>query len=122
LQKRADSIGLLLNNTTYKAAESQQVLVDLNPALRTAPVASEISSREKIMLATIFAEVVKNLELAKFTLSQEIPVIQVVDSSFFPLKKEKESKLVWTISLGLLAGLMAIFYLLATRWWKLTMK
>ncbi|MFN5418964.1 MAG: hypothetical protein ACK487_01305, partial [Sphingomonadales bacterium] len=35
LQKRADSIGLLLNNTTYKAAESQQVLVDLNPALRT---------------------------------------------------------------------------------------
>jgi hypothetical protein len=122
LQKRADSIGSLLNSTTYKAAASQQALVDVNPALRTIPVASEISSREKMMLATIFAEVVKNLELAKFTLSQEMPVIQVVDNSFFPLKKEKESKVAWTLLGGLIAVLMAIIYLLAARWWKHAIK
>jgi hypothetical protein len=122
LQKRADSIGSLLNSTTYKAAASQQALVDVNPALRVIPVASEISSREKMMLATIFAEVVKNLELAKFTLSQEMPVIQVVDNSFFPLKREKESKVAWTLLGGLIAVLMAIIYLLAARWWKHAIK
>ena len=118
LQKRADSIGALLNNTTYSAAAAQQVLVDVNPAFRTAPVSAEISTRQKMMLATIFGEVVKNLELAKFTLSQETPVIQVVDKSYLPLKKEKESRLKGLLLGGVLAGFLSIVYLLARRWWK----
>jgi hypothetical protein len=122
LQKRADSLGALLNNTTYKAAAAQQSLIDVNPALRTAPVASEISSREKVMLATIFAEVVKNLELAKFTLSQETPVIQIVDNSYFPLRKESESKLVWMILSGMLGVFFSAAYLLAARWWQHVIK
>jgi hypothetical protein len=118
LQKRADSLGALLNRNTYSAAAAQQVLVDVNPALRTAPVSAEISTREKMMIATIFGEVVKNLEFAKFTLQQETPVIQVVDRSYLPLKKEKESKLKALLLGGILAGFLAICYLLAKRWWK----
>lgn len=118
LQKRADSIGALLNNTTYSAAAAQQVLVDVNPAFRTAPVNAEISTRQKMMLATIFGEVVKNLELAKFTLSQETPVIQVVDKSYLPLKKEKESRLKGLLLGGFLAGFLTILFLLARRWWQ----
>ena len=48
LQDKADSLVALLNNRTYTAASTQQQLIDVNPALRTAPVAAEISSREKI--------------------------------------------------------------------------
>jgi hypothetical protein len=118
LQKRADSLGALLNRNTYSAAAAQQSLVDINPALRTAPVSAEIMSREKMMIATIFAEVVKNLELAKFTLQQETPVIQVVDRSYLPLQKEKESKLKGLLLGGILAGFLTVGFLLARRWWK----
>jgi hypothetical protein len=92
LQDKADSLSLVLNNKTYRAASSQQNLVDMNPGVRTAPIEAEINTREKSMAATLFAEVVKNLELSKTLLSQETPVIQIVDQSRFPLQKEKPSK------------------------------
>ena len=116
LQLKADSLAALLNNKTYAAAASQQSLVDANPALRTAPIASEISSREKTMAATIFAEVVKNLELSKTILNQETPVIQLVDQSSLPLPKEKTSKPKSLISGGFLASFLAVAYLLAQVW------
>jgi hypothetical protein len=120
LQLKADSLAALLNNKTYAAAASQQALVDANPALRTAPIASEISSREKTMAATIFAEVVKNLELSKTILNQETPVIQLVDQSTLPLPKEKVSKLKSLVTGGFLAGFLAIAFLLAQVWIKKT--
>lgn len=116
LQYKADSLAALLNNKTYAAAASQQSLVDANPALRTAPIASEITSREKTMAATIFAEVVKNLEISKTILNQETPVIQMVDQSTFPLPKERVGKLKSLILGGLLAGFFIILYLLAQKW------
>jgi len=116
LQYKADSLAALLNNKTYAAAASQQSLVDANPALRTAPIASEITSREKTMAATIFAEVVKNLEISKTILNQETPVIQMVDQSTFPLPKERVGKLKSLILGVLLAGFFIILYLLAQKW------
>ncbi|MFZ9695960.1 MAG: lipopolysaccharide biosynthesis protein, partial [Chitinophagaceae bacterium] len=60
----------------------------------------------------------KNLELAKFTLQQETPVIQVVDRSYLPLQKEKESKLKGLLLGGILAGFLTVGFLLARRWWR----
>jgi hypothetical protein len=119
LQAKADSLAAVLNNKTYAAASSQQSLVDANPALRTAPIASEISSREKTMAATIFAEVIKNLEVSKTILNQETPVIQLVDQSTFPLPKEKVSKLKSPLFGGILAGFLVVLYLLAQKWIRL---
>ena len=116
LQLKADSLAALLNNKTYVAAASQQSLVDANPALRTAPIASEISSREKTMAATIFAEVVKNLEMSKTILNQETPIIQMVDQSTLPLPKEKVSKLKSLIAGGFLASFLIILFLLGNKW------
>ena len=116
LQLKADSLAALLNNKTYAAAASQQSLVDANPALRTAPIASEISSREKTMAATIFAEVVKNLEMSKTILNQETPIIQMVDQSTLPLPKEKVSKRKSLIAGGLLAAFLIILFLLGNKW------
>ncbi len=118
LKLRADSLAALLNNKTFVAATKQQALVDANPALRSAPIASEISVRDKAMIATIFAEVVKNLELSKTLLSQETPVIQLVDQSMLPLKREKVSKLKYLLTGGFLAGFFIVIYLLAKRWIK----
>ena len=116
LQLKADSLAALLNNKTYAAASSQQSLVDANPALRTAPIASEISSREKTMAATIFAEVIKNLEVSKTILNQETPVIQIVDQSTFPLPKEKVSKIKSPLIGAFLAFFLACCYILAQKW------
>ena len=116
LQLKADSLADLLNNKTYAAAASQQSLVDANPALRTAPIASEISSREKTMAATIFAEVVKNLEISKTILNQETPVIQMVDQSTFPLPIEKVSKLKALVIGGIMGSFLFVLYLLAQKW------
>jgi hypothetical protein len=116
LQIKADSLSAILNNKTFAAATSQQSLVDANPALKTVPIASEISSREKTMAATIFAEVVKNLEISKTILSQETPVIQMVDQSTFPLPKVKVSKLKSLIIGGFLASFLVFLYLLAAKW------
>jgi hypothetical protein len=116
LQRRADSLGALLNDKTYRAASSQQTLVDINPALKTAPIVAEISTREKSMIGTIFAEVVKNLEIAKSVLSQETPAIQLVDQSTFPLEKIKISKLKTMFTWGLFFSLLYITWILISRW------
>lgn len=118
LQTKADSLAAVLNNKTYAAGSSQQTLVDINPALRTAPVAFEISTREKTMAATIFAEVIKNLEVSKTILNQETPVIQMVDKSTFPLQQEKVGKLKSLLIGGFLAAVLFVLYLLLQKWIK----
>jgi hypothetical protein len=118
LQRRADSLAALLNDKTYRAASSQQVLVDINPALKIAPIVAEISTREKSMIGTIFAEVVKNLEIAKSVLSQETPAIQLVDQSTFPLEKVKVGKLTSMLTWGIVFSILYIGYLIISNWIK----
>lgn len=110
LQQRADSLYSLLNSKTITAAQKQQSLIDLNPAIRTAPVEAEIGARDKTMILTIFSEVTKNLEISKTLLSQELPAIQIVDSSSYPLEKQKPSKLVYLIVGGFLFGFLSILW------------
>ena len=58
-------------------------------------VCARVSDRlEKAMTASIFAEVVKNLEVSKTLMSQETPVIQIIDKSFFPLDRNDENNLI----------------------------
>lgn len=95
LQVRVDSIGRLLNLKTSASALLQKaaVTMDVNPLYKTgSTVAAELNTRDKAMLTTVYGEVVKNLEMAKFTLSQETPVIQVIDVSGLPLSKNKVSR------------------------------
>lgn len=99
LQKRADSLYSLLETKTISSAVSQQSLVDVNPAFKIGTVNPEINNREKAMIATIYAEVIKNLEISKTLLNQHTPSVQIIDKSTFPLEKIKLNK--W---LGLFIG------------------
>lgn len=96
LQLRVDSIASLLKQKTVSSASLQNSssTMDINPLYRTGTsVAVESTLRDKTLLSAIFASVTQNLEMAKFTLSQETPVIQIVDAPILPLKKEKMSRL-----------------------------
>lgn len=118
LERKADSLSSILNSRTYSAAASQQVLVDANPGLRSAAVGAEITSRDKTIAATLYAEVVKNLEMARTILSQATPAIQMVDQSSLPLTKERTGRLKSLITGGFLLGFLTIVFLLMRRWWK----
>lgn len=94
LQNRADSISRILTNKTLTSAvlQTSSSTMDINPLYKTNPsVAYEASLRDKSLLGAIFASVTQNLELAKFTLSQETPVIQIIDRPVLPLEKTKVS-------------------------------
>lgn len=95
LQYRADSIALLLNQKTYSGVSLQNNVntMDINPLYKTeTSVQVEKTLRDKTVLSTIFASVTQNLEMAKFALSQETPVIQIIDLPIMPLTIEKVSK------------------------------
>lgn len=118
LQSRVDSVARLLNQKTISSASLQTsaTTMDINPLFKAnSIVATENTIRDKTMLSTIFASATQNLELAKFTLSQETPVIQIVDSPSFPLKMIKKSKLVGAIAMSIIFGIVYIIYLLVRR-------
>jgi hypothetical protein len=114
LEKRTDSISNLLNQQTYSATEDARLLLNVNPADINAPVYSEISQRDKMVLTTIYAELMKNLELSKAALIQETPTVQIVDQTGFPLERI-ETKWYEGILLGAILSLLAITSLLLFR-------
>lgn len=120
LQRRADSLAALLNAKTYTSAQSQQVLIDVNPALRSMPIGAEITARDKTMIATIYTEVVKNLEISKVSMSQETPTIEMVDTDSLTLKEEKIK-----LPLGIIVGagvflILTVLGLILIYWWTAT--
>ena len=114
LEKRTDSISNLLNQQTYSATEDARLLLNVNPADINAPVYSEISQRDKMVLTTIYAELMKNLEVSKAALIQETPTVQIVDQTGFPLERI-ETEWYEGILLGAILSLLAITSLLLFR-------
>ncbi len=117
LQYRVDSIAALLSQKTVSGAKLQtsSSTMDINPLYKAGTaVALETTVRDKTMLATIFASVTQNLEMAKFTLSQETPVIQIVDESFLPLQVDKISKLKTALVFSVI-GIFLVVILLVGR-------
>jgi hypothetical protein len=112
LQRRADSLGGLLDRRTVSSAETERLLLDANPAY-SGPVANaEISSRNKLIQGTVYAEIIKNLEISRTALMQETPTVQVVDYPELPLKKNKISKRI-ALLMGMIIGAVATVLLLA---------
>lgn len=118
LQSRVDSIARLLNMKTATGASLQTSTstMDINPLYRAnSIVANETTGRDKNILASIFVSVTQNLEMAKFTLSQETPDIQIVDAPFLPLKKEKMGRKNSAILFSLISGFAIIIILIGHK-------
>lgn len=111
LQVRADSIGRLLNRKTYSASAANNVLLDVNPAYPTANVGVELKERDKMVLQTIYAEIIKNLEISRTMLIQETPAFQIVDEPELPLKKNRTGYLKSMVYGGLILGMLYSLYL-----------
>jgi uncharacterized protein involved in exopolysaccharide biosynthesis len=110
LQNKADSLQALLNRTSYQSAALNTF--DANEAYKSSAVPEEMSQRDKLVLNTLYAEVVKNVEILRISLINQKPIIQVLDLPKFPLVNQQKSFLVIEL-MGILAGLViGLLYLL----------
>lgn len=102
LQNLADSLQRYANQKIKTSITSEFQLLDINPQYLNESVNSRINEREQILSSTIYAEILKNLEINKVSLLQETPTIQLVDTPILPLP---DNEIEWYE--GLLAGLLA---------------
>jgi hypothetical protein len=113
LQSRVDSVQRAMDGTMLSAA------VSMDQSLGIVSMAPRVSTTKKQMeaqmLGTMFAELTKNLELTKFTLEREEPVIQIVDAPMMPLLKEGKGRVKFTVIGGFLAGFLMLGYLFGKR-------
>jgi len=113
LQSRVDSVQRVMDGTMLSAA------VSMDQSLGIVSMAPRVSTTKKQMeaqmLGTMFAELTKNLELTKFTLEREEPVIQIVDAPMMPLLKEGKGRVKFTVIGGFLAGFLMLGYLFGKR-------
>lgn len=98
LQKKTDSVRLIMDGSIYAAVKVADATPNLNPTRqvqRLAPAQKAQFSAETNK--AVLAELLKNLEMAKFSLSKETPLIQVIDDPIYPLKTENNYLLLYPI-------------------------
>lgn len=93
IKHRADSIKEILSDKEFSGAAYLDQ--NLNLAKMTGKVKIERTRRDLEMLNIMYGEVLKNLEVAKFSLESQTPMLQVVDYPTLPLKVKRASKLIF---------------------------
>lgn len=109
LQRQADSVKMILNSSLSGVASAIDANPNANPQLLALRVPSQKKQVDVQANTAIYAEMVKNLELSKISLRQDMPLIQIIDKPVLPLLKSKLSKLKGII----VGGLLGVFFCIA---------
>jgi hypothetical protein len=113
LEHRVDSIKKELDSEIYGAA----VLKDQNMNIFRAQ--GNVQSAKKQMnvqvLTTMYGELVKNLELSKFTLMREEPLFQVIDTPILPLDNYGLKPIMGMIIGIVVFSILGFIYLIVRR-------
>jgi len=115
LERQSDSIRVELNNAITGVAVENDNIFGLNPALNARRAPSSKRQVDVQANLAILTELVKQTELAKVNLRNETPLIQIIDSPIFPLKKEKFGKIKGIIIGGILASFLIVLLLILRR-------
>jgi len=113
LQRKSDSLFLVLNRRSYTAAMSQDL--NPNPSRRIATVGAELSTFNKVIAQTMYTEVFRNLEIAKAALAQDMPNIQIIDKATLPLILQKKSRLITAVTWAFLFEFLIVVLLTVRR-------
>ncbi|PJJ75644.1 subunit length determinant protein [Thermoflavifilum aggregans] len=113
VQARLDSV----RNAYHAALYGTAITTDqnLNPARAVVSVPAISRQTQAQILGAEYAELVKNLEIARMTLLQETPLIQVIDRPVLPLKEKKVGKIKGFVIGGFIGALLALFVLMMRR-------
>lgn len=119
LERKVDSVRMLMEGAIYSAARASDITPNLNPTRQTqrvAPIQEAQFSAEatKVMLS----QLLQNLELTKINQLQEQPLIQLVDRPVYPLEVERIG-FVKGIFIGCLMSVVLMVLLLSFfKWYK----
>jgi LPS O-antigen subunit length determinant protein (WzzB/FepE family) len=103
LQRQADSVRSVLNSSISGVASAMDATPNANPLVLSLRVPSQRKQIDVQASTAIYGEIVKNLELSKISLRQEMPLIQVIDSPVLPLEVNKVGK-IKAIAVGFILG------------------
>lgn len=120
MQHTADSIKGLYEAALYKGAGFSQV--NVNAALQFAAVPRIKQENNAQMYGTVYAEVLKNLETLKLDLARETPIVQIIDTPRYPLKKEELTPVIGVVTGGFLGALLIISFFLGSLYLKNLLK
>ncbi len=109
LEYKIDSVKRLLDIRLYGAANAQDQNLNIVTAKQKVPLVQKQIDIQ--LLTTVYAELSKNMELSRFALMRDEPILNVIDSPILPLKVEKASKAFNIIVYGFVSGLLAIIVL-----------
>jgi hypothetical protein len=109
MQHAADSIKNLYESALYNSAGISQV--NINSALQLAVVPRLQEEYNAQLYGSVYAEVLKNLETLRLDMARETPIIQIIDTPIYPLKKTKLGKVKGVVVGGVLGGIMILLFL-----------
>lgn len=115
LQFQTDSVRKELNAAIGGVAIAMDANPNSNPARRVLNVPSSRRQVDVQANQAILTELVKNLELARISLRQETPLIQVIDEPVLPLKKERFGKAKGIVLGGFIVAFLTSLFLLFKR-------
>lgn len=116
MEHTADSIKALYESALYKGAGFSQA--NINQALQLAAVPRIKQENDAILYGKVYAEVLKNVETLKLDLARETPLVQLVDTPRYPLKKVRLGKAKGIVFGGVLGGFLILSYLMGTLYFK----
>lgn len=105
LQKQADSVKKITDFSIEKLAFLEQDIPNANPLLKSNKIPSQIELLNLQANTSIYAEIVKQLELAKISQRNRVPVLQIIDKPILPLPNS-QWELITTLIYGILNGII----------------
>jgi hypothetical protein len=109
LEQRVGAMKGGINSSIRSRAASQDA--NLNPAFSASQVPVLQQQVNMQVYSGAYAEMFKNLEMARFQYLKQIPLMQIIDNADYPMKKVKVGKLITGIKFSFIAALITLLVL-----------
>ena len=114
LQRQSDSVKIVLDTSIMLLAEIDQSIPNANPISKVNLVPYQKAMIDVQTNSAIYGELLKQLELAKVTHRNNVPLIQVIDKPSYPLENSRW-KLFETLVYGLISGFLLSILLVSFK-------
>jgi len=111
LEYQADSVRATLNNSINSRANILDANPNINQGRQILKAPSQKKEIDVQVNSAILQELIKNLEIAKVSLRNETPLIQIIDAPVLPLEKAQLDKLLATIAGSVTFIMVAVLFL-----------
>ncbi len=116
LEQRVASMKGNLNASISNRAATQDA--NLNPAFAAAQVPVLKQQTNMQVYSGAYAEMFKNLELARFQYLNRVPLMQIIDPADYPMRRVKKSRLITGIVFATLGVLLTFLYIWLKRMYQ----